>query len=77
MTLATVPKYQESQWLAQGARKDFPPKNDALQRGTELGMPPGERSIHSEAREMAQQAKVLATKPGDLSLIARLPHSSR
>lgn len=33
-------------------------------------MPPGERSTHSEVREMAQQAKVLATKPGDLSLIA-------
>lgn len=59
------------------SQERLPQRSHALQRGTELGMPPGERSTHSEAREMALQAKVLATKPGDLSLIAGLPNSSR
>lgn len=60
MTLTTVPKCQDVQWLARGARKVFPKRSYALQSGTGLGMPSGEHTTHSEAREMAQQAKVLS-----------------
>lgn len=59
------------------SQESLPQRSYALQRETDLGMPAGEHSTHSEAREMAQQAKVLATKPGEPSLIAGLPNNRR
>lgn len=78
MTLTTVPKPQDIQWLAQGARRVFP-RGVMHSKGRQTWgclLVSTQLTVRPE-RWRAQQAKVLATKPGEPSLIAGLPNNRR